>query len=171
MQQYHITTKIIAVYIQSSSNTRILPMYNYDPEQSIFLLLKQTSKAFREKLNRSFIEAGYDVTGEQWRIIRCLWHNDGQTQQDLANVVKTDKTGITRIIDSLEKRELVMRVPDKTDRRQNLIYLTNKGKNLQEELMQIFMKISSEIEKDIEPEKLETFKQVLNKIYHNLTSS
>jgi len=170
MQQYYIATKI-DILKHSTSNIRTLLMHNYDPEQSIFLLLKQTSKAFREKLNRSFTEAGHDITGEQWRIIRCLWHNDGQTQQDLANVVKTDKTGITRIIDSLEKRDLVMRVPDKTDRRQNLIYLTNKGKSLQEELMQIFTKISSEIQKDIEPEKLEIFRQVLNKIYHNLTNS
>ncbi len=146
-------------------------MHNYDPEQSIFLLLKQTSKAFKEKLNRSFIEAGYDVTGEQWRIIRCLWHNDGQTQQNLANVVRTDKTGITRIIDSLEKRDLVMRVPDKTDRRQNLIYLTNKGKALQEKLMQIFVNLSSEIQKDIDPDEFNVFRQVLNKIYHNLTNS
>ena len=112
-------------------------MHNYDPEQSVFLLLKQTSKAFREKLNRSFTEAGYDVTGEQWRIIRCLWHKDGQTQQDLSNVVNTEKTGITRIIDSMEKLDLVVRIPDRIDRRQNLIYLTNKGKRLQEELMRI----------------------------------
>ena len=146
-------------------------MNNYDTEQSLFLLLKQTSKAFREKLNRSFTEAGHDITGEQWRIIRCLWHKDGQTQQDLANVFNADKTGITRILDSLEKRDLVVRVPDRVDRRQNLIYLTNKGKALQEELMQIFTKTSLGIQEGIEPEQLDIFKQILNKIYHNITNS
>ncbi len=64
-----------------------------------------------------------------------------------------------------------MRVPDKTDRRQNLIYLTNKGKALQEKLMQIFVNLSSEIQKDIDPDEFNVFRQVLNKIYHNLTNS
>ena len=146
-------------------------MHNYDPEQSVFLLLKQTSKAFREKLNRSFTEAGYDVTGEQWRIIRCLWHKDGQTQQDLSNVVNTEKTGITRIIDSMEKLDLVVRVPDRIDRRQNLIYLTNKGKRLQEELMRIYKDVSLEIQEGIDPEQLDIFRQVLTRIHNNLTNS
>jgi DNA-binding MarR family transcriptional regulator len=146
-------------------------MHNYDPEQSVFLLLKQTSKAFREKLNRSFTEAGYDVTGEQWRIIRCLWHKDGQTQQDLSNVVNTEKTGITRIIDSMEKLDLVVRIPDRIDRRQNLIYLTNKGKRLQEELMQIFTRTSLEIQDGIDPEQLDIFRQVLTRIHNNLINS
>ena len=146
-------------------------MHNYDPEQSVFLLLKQTSKAFREKLNRSFNEAGYDVTGEQWRIIRCLWHKDGQTQQDLSNVVNTEKTGITRIIDSMEKLDLVVRVPDRIDRRQNLIYLTNKGKRLQEELMRIYKDVSLEIQDGIDPEQLDIFRQVLTRIHNNLINS
>lgn len=141
----------------------------HEPEQSLFLLIKWTSKAFREKLNRNFAKAGHDVTSEQWRIIRCLWHKDGQRQQDLANVFHKDKTAITRILDSMEKRDLVVRIPDRLDRRQNLIYLTNKGKRLQEELMRIFLKTSLDAQEDIEPGQLEIFRDVLAKIHHNLS--
>ena len=108
-----------------------------DSEQSLLFLIKRTSRNFRKRLNRSFAKAGHDVTTEQWRILRCLQYQDGQRQQDLADVVHKDKTSITRIIDSMEKRDLVVRIPDRLDRRQKLIYLTNKGKRLQEELMQI----------------------------------
>lgn len=144
--------------------------YN-DPEQSLFLLIKRTSKAFREKLNQNFAKAGHDVTSEQWRILRCLWQKDGQRQQDLADVVNKDKTCITRIIDSMEKRDLVVRIPDRLDRRQNLIYLTNKGKKLQEELMQIFINTSIEAQKSIDPEQLSIFRKVLEEIYNNLNNS
>ena len=152
---------------------KVLFMNNEDQnsDQSLFSLIKRTSKAFRERVNQSFAEAGHDVTGEQMRILWCLWREDGQIQQDLANVVHKDKTCITRIIDSMEKRDLVVRVPDKIDRRQNLIYLTNKGKRLKEELMQIFAEISSEAQKDIEEENLKIFMEVLGAIYHNLASS
>ncbi|MGQ9609995.1 MAG: MarR family winged helix-turn-helix transcriptional regulator [bacterium] len=144
---------------------------DHDLEQSLFFIIKRTSKAFREKLNQNFTKAGYDVTSEQWRILRCLWQKDGQRQQDLADVVNKDKTCITRIIDSMEKRDLVVRIPDRLDRRQNLIYLTNKGKKLQEELIKIFDNTSLDAQRDIDPEHLAVFRKILEKIYHNLTNS
>jgi len=143
---------------------------DYDQEQSLFLLIKRTSKAFREKLNNSFTKAGHDVTSEQWRILKCLWYKDGQVQQDLADVVHKDKTCITRIVDAMEKRDLVVRIPDKSDRRQNLIYLTNKGKRLQEELMQIFQQTSLEAQEGIDPKQLEIFKKVLAEIHRNISN-
>jgi len=121
-------------------------------------------------LNRSFTKAGHDVTTEQWRLLRCLQRRDGQRQQDLANFVHKDKTLITRIIDSMEKRDLVVRVPDRLDRRQKLIYLTNKGKRLQEELMQIAQKTSLEAQQGIKEEHLDIFTNVLTKIQDNLSN-
>ena len=144
---------------------------DHDSEQSIFLFIKRTSKAFRRRLNHSFVEAGYDITSEQCRILRCLWQKDGQRQQDLANVAHKDKTSITRIVDSMEKRDLVVRVHDRLDRRQNLIYLTNKGKKLQEGLMQIVRKISAEAQQGITPEDLDTFREVLTRLHKNLSNS
>ena len=147
-------------------------MLNRDdsPEQSLFFLIKRTSKAFRGTLNHRFAEAGHNVTSEQWRILRCLWNQDGQRQQDLADLVHKDKTSITRIIDCMERRDLAVRVPDRMDRRQKLIYLTNKGKILREELMQIVQEISLEAQEDIELEHLDIFKNVLAKIHSNLSS-
>ncbi|HGJ65449.1 TPA: MarR family transcriptional regulator [bacterium] len=141
----------------------------YNPEQSLFSLIRRTSKAFREKVNQNFAKEGHDVTGEQWRILWCLWGKDGQIQQNLADVVHRDKTCITRIVDSMEKRDLVVRIPDRLDRRQNLIYLTNKGKRLQEDLMRIFDETSLEAQKGIDTEELDIFKKVLMKILQNLT--
>ncbi|MEK7395877.1 MAG: MarR family winged helix-turn-helix transcriptional regulator, partial [Candidatus Poribacteria bacterium] len=66
---------------------------------------------------------------------------------------------------------LVVRVPDRIDRRQNLIYLTNKGKRLQEELMRIYKDVSLEIQDGIDPEQLDIFRQVLTRIHNNLINS
>ena len=147
-------------------------MYHQDcsSEQSLFYLIKRTSRSFRRRLNRSFTKAGHDITTEQWRILRCLQNKDGQRQQDLANFVYKDKTLITRIVDSMEKRDLVVRVPDRLDRRQKLIYLTNKGKRLQEELMQIVQKTSLEAQQGIGEEHLGIFTNVLLKIQDNLSN-
>jgi DNA-binding MarR family transcriptional regulator len=103
--------------------------------------------------------------------LRCLQNQDGQRQQDLADVVHKDKTCITRIIDSMEKRDLVVRIPDRLDRRQKLIYLTNKGKKLPEELMQIARQTSLEAQQGINPEHLNICGEVLMKIRSNLSDS
>ena len=100
----------------------------------------------------------------------CLWYKDGQRQQDLADLVHKDKTSITRTIDGMEKRNLVVRIPDRLDRRQKLIYLTDKGKRLREELMRIVREISLEAEKGIKPEDLDVFKGVLAGIRENLSN-
>lgn len=148
-------------------------MHHQDPdlEQSLFFLIKRTLRTFRGYMHRSFAKAGYDVTIEQWKVLRHLWCKDGQRQQDLADVVHKDKTGITRIVDSMEKRNLVVRIPDRSDRRQKLIYLTNKGKELQGELMQLIQNIYLDAEQGIEPEYLDILKKVLTEINSNLSNS
>ncbi len=143
---------------------------DHDSEQPLLFLIKRTVRAFIRRLNRSFVAAGYDVTSEQWRMLRWLWHRDGQRQQDLADVAHKDKTSITRIIDGMEKRDLVVRIPDRLDRRQKLIYLTDKGKRLREELMQIVQRTSLGAQQGIEPEHLDVFTDVLAKIRENLSS-
>jgi len=144
---------------------------DHDSEQSLLFLIKRTARCFRRQLNCNFAKAGHDVTSEQWRILKCLQQQDGLRQQDLADIVYKDKTSITRIIDSMEKHDLVVRIPDRLDRRQNLIYLTNKGKRLMEELIQIVQKTSLEAQQGINPEHLDICRNVLTKIRSNLFDS
>ena len=65
-------------------------------------------------------------------IMLLLWKENGQFQQQLADGSYKDKTTLTRQIDGLEKRNLIVRVPDKIDRRQKRGYLTNKGKRFEQ---------------------------------------
>jgi DNA-binding MarR family transcriptional regulator len=146
-------------------------MYDKDLDQSLSFLIKRTSRAFRSRLNHAFTEAGYDITGEQWRVLKWLWYQDGQIQQNLADFAHKDKTCITRIIDAMERRNLVVRVPDKEDRRQKLVYLTNKGKELREESIKLVQKVSQEAQEGIDPEHIDIFMEVLEKIYNNLSDS
>ena len=69
----------------------------------------------------------------------------------------------------MEKRDLVVRIPDKLDRRQKLIYLTDKGKRLREKSMEVAKKMSLEAQQGIESEHLDVFRDVLTKIHGNLS--
>jgi len=135
---------------------------------SLGYLVYRAGRALVNGLSKSFTAAGYDVTVEQWRVMVNLWKRDGQTQQELSQATGKKKTSITRLIHGMEKRNLVVRVPDKNDRRHNLIYLTHKGKQLQNDLMALAQHNLAIAQTGIAPRDLEQCKKVLSRVIGNL---
>ena len=93
------------------------------------------SIAVMRRLQRNLKEAGLNITSEQWSIMYNLWVEEGLTQQELAIRTFRDKPSVTRLINNLERVNLVIRVNDKNDRRSNLIYLTKIGRKMKDEGM------------------------------------
>jgi DNA-binding MarR family transcriptional regulator len=141
----------------------------YKLEDSLGYVMGRAARSMGTRLNRNFLDAGYDVTCEQWGVLVNLWHQNGQTQQELASMTCKDKTSMTRLIDGLEKRKIVVRTPGKTDRRQKNIYLTDKGKAFQQELLKIVQKTLAEAQAGIPAGEMENCKKILRRIYENLT--
>ena len=137
-------------------------------EDSLGHILNRTARAMCAMMQNSFNKAGYDVTVEQCALLFNLWRQDRQFQQQLADNTYKDKTSVTRIVDSLEKRHLAKRVLDKEDQRQKRIYLTRKGKKLQKELKTLALNVQEQCLNGIEPEHWEKCKEVLEKIYGNI---
>lgn len=140
----------------------------YKIENSLGYIMGRAARSLGVRLNRNFSEAGYDVTCEQWAVLTNLWRKNGQSQHELAATACKDKTSVTRLIDGLEKRDLVVRTPDKVDRRQKLIYLTDQGKEFQKELLPIVEKTLNEAQQNIQVKDMDTCKKVLSRVYENL---
>jgi DNA-binding MarR family transcriptional regulator len=141
----------------------------YKLENSLGYMMGRAARSMGARLNHNFTEAGYDITCEQWGVLVNLWRNNGQSQQELAGTTCKDKTSMTRLIDGLERRNLVVRTPDKVDRRQKLIYLTNNGKKFQQELLHIVEKTLNEAQQNVPAKDMDICKKVLCRVYENLT--
>lgn len=128
----------------------------------------KASTAIARRLQKRFNAAGLNLTIEQWSVLYHLWKEDGQSQQQLCNATFRDKPSITRLVDNLEKLNLVKRVPSESDRRINLIYLTKQAQKLEEETMTIADQILTEALHTVSPEKIEVCKEVLQIVYDNL---
>jgi DNA-binding MarR family transcriptional regulator len=120
-------------------------------------------------INRSFREAEIDITVEQFSILALLWYREGRNQKDLANELNRDKTTVTRILDKMFEKNLLVKVPDMTDRRNNLIYLTNKGKELQGRCIKLTGEYYIRALNDLSEKELEIATVVLNKIAGNIS--
>lgn len=141
---------------------------NYDTENSTGFLLDRASQLMRLGLNRKFTGAGCRATAEQWKVLIALWQADGMTQQELSGSVFKSKASMTKLIDGLESRELVIRqfVPD--DRRIKKVYLAPKGLAELETLMGLAKQNLAQAEQGISVEELDVFKRVLKKIIGNM---
>lgn len=138
-------------------------------EDLVKLLTGISYTALARRLLKNFKQAGLLITIEQWAILQVLWHKDGLTQQELAHQSFRDKPSITRLIDNLEKLNLVIRIPDKFDKRINLIFLTHKGKMLQGRTKVPAEKTIDEAFVNVSAEQIIICSQVLNTIFGNLT--
>ena len=132
------------------------------------ILIGKISMAINRTFLRAFATEGIDITTEQWSVLACLWKKDKVTQQTLCNLTSKDKPSMTRLIDKLEKRNLVTRVSDHNDRRINLIHLTDKGMTLQQKATELVQKIATKTLDNISEEELIMSKAVLKRIMVNL---
>jgi DNA-binding MarR family transcriptional regulator len=128
----------------------------------------KASIAIARRLQKKFNGSELKLTIEQWSVLYHLWKEDGQSQQELCRATFRDKPSITRLVDNLEKLQLVKRVAATDDRRVNRIFLTKLACKMQEETMQLAEDTLNEALEGVAPEKIEVCKGVLQIVYDNL---
>lgn len=85
--------------------------------------------AWREELRP------YGLTVSRWQMLTILAFYDGSRITALADMVGTEQSLTTRIVDQMERDGLVVRRLDPDDGRARLVWLTDGGRELFEELI------------------------------------
>ncbi|TFD99724.1 MarR family winged helix-turn-helix transcriptional regulator [Jeotgalibacillus salarius] len=80
-------------------------------------------------LSKTFAE--YGIGQGQIKFLLMLFEHDGLTQEHMAGELNIDKATVARAIRKLETAGYVDRIPHESDRRSNLIYLTEKAKGIE----------------------------------------
>lgn len=101
---------------------------------------------------------------EQWAILSQLCEQDGINQRELAAKTYKDQASLTRILDKLAKKGCIERVGCPDDRRAFLIYITEKGRALRDELIPYDRAALDEAEKVLTGEEVKVIKHLLRKL-------
>ena len=128
------------------------------------ILNSRIKKCFFDRLQNN----GINITPEQFLVLDILWKEQSLSQQKIADIIQKDKNSVTKIIDSLEKKNLVIRVVDKNDRRINKIELTNEGMALEKITTKVAIDFMNDAVKDIDEKELDSFVNVMHKLKDNL---
>lgn len=159
--------KGFSLYLNSCTNN-YMPNNQFKKGELYSFVTGKASTAIARRLQKKFNTAGLNLTIEQWSVLYHLWKQEGISQQELCNATFRDKPSITRLVDNLEKQNLVKRVPSETDRRINLIYLTKQSQKLQEESMILAEETLNEALETVPADKVDVCKEVLQIVYDNL---
>ncbi len=119
-------------------------------------------------LTRTFQKEGFDLTFEQFILLKIINANEGISQQELANFMDRDKTSITRAINILEDNHKVIRINLKDDRRKKGIYLTKEGRILLEKILPKFLEIKSELEKGFNKKEISNTVDLLKRLVNRV---
>jgi len=103
-------------------------LFENEPDHRLFLLIAaiwEKTRRWTEKKLKTL-----NITFPQFAALTALSRKDGVTQRELSEVMDVDATTVMVVCDSLEKKKLIQRVPDPSDRRVNRIVLTDGGKEV-----------------------------------------
>jgi|TARA_B110000263_G_scaffold94860_1_gene82964 DNA-binding MarR family transcriptional regulator len=114
---------------------------------------------------------GLDLTFDQYMVLDPIWKEDGITQQQIVDGCGKDKTSVTRIITTLENKNLVLRVRDLVDARINHIYITKHGKLIIEKVRAVMIDTRKYIKKDINQKDYNIARAVIIQLIERLDSN
>ena len=110
----------------------------------------------------------YDLTAEQFHVLKSLMEDSGIAQNKLCEAVEKSPANITRILDRLEKKDYLVRRDHPEDRRSTLVYLTAAGGELMAEVRRELADIEAKITAGLSPEQILEMKQGLRLVCRNI---
>jgi DNA-binding MarR family transcriptional regulator len=132
-------------------------------DESIGFQLSRATRKISHLLASRF--EPYGVTTEQFAALQRLAEEDGVSQKELASRAEKDQTNMTRILDQLERKGLIVRRPNAEDRRSFLIYSTEKGNRLAAELAPLERATLDALLEGLPDDRIEAFRATLSHLW------
>jgi len=114
---------------------------------------------------RDIEQAEVILSIEQHAVLHILSKRESDViLKEMAEAMGKDKSSILRIIDVLEKKELVRRAIDPKDRRKKYLMVTKKGEQVIELFLEIEAELRTELKEGLTKEDMKTFYKVVGHI-------
>ena len=96
------------------------------------LLLDRANRVVGDRMSRSIGLEG--ITADHWRVLRHLADETGHPMGEIAERLEMNPPTLTKLIDRMVGKSLVQRAADPEDSRRVLVYATDAGLELLQEL-------------------------------------
>ena len=134
---------------------------------TLLYTLDKCFRTYNQFSQRNVRKAGYDITIDQWLILKSVAENPDITQNDISKIVFKDSASITRIIQLLVNAGYLKREIHAADRRRVNLTLTESGKKITIDVNEIAKQNRAAALKDVDQQSIEEMKTLLQKIISN----
>lgn len=109
----------------------------------------------------------YEIGAGQISFLMTLYHHDGISQDQLANLLNIDKTTTARALQRLEEIGMLKRISKSEDKRVKLVFLTDKARSLEGEIKSTMQGWTEIVTKDFSAEDKEQLFSLLQLVASN----
>ena len=148
-----------------ADNSGLLRDFQHSLPMELLKAREAAMSRFRPMLRR------HGLTEQQWRVIRALAAYQKIDASEIARKSFLLAPSLTRILQFLERANLIKRSSDANDQRRSVFALTAKGRRIYDEVGPDSELLYAEIEKEFGVEKLETLYALLAEFYTALAES
>ncbi|MCZ8534863.1 MarR family winged helix-turn-helix transcriptional regulator [Psychrobacillus psychrodurans] len=133
-----------------------------DIRESLDKVSSKMRRDYSESLRELNLYVGQD------NLLARLWAGDGITQMQLCDHLKCEPPTVTNMVKSLEQNGFIMRKRDARDGRVMRIYLTDKGKELEEPVDFKWKQQQEKLLHSISPEERLVLRDLMKRMEKNL---
>ncbi|MDU2198996.1 MAG: MarR family transcriptional regulator [Peptostreptococcaceae bacterium] len=112
--------------------------------------------------------SNYGIGSGQFMFLLELYIQDGRNQEELSERLKIDKGTTARALKKLEEQGFITRLKDECDKRSNKIYLTQKAKDVQENVYDILDEWNKKLRESLSKEEEDIVEKLLMKVCNNI---
>ncbi|GGB94942.1 MarR family transcriptional regulator [Oxalicibacterium flavum] len=141
---------------------KLFPSGSWCVEESVGYLLARARTKLAKAVDIELAQLG--ITHAQGSLVMMLSTGRYATAADLVRDLYIDSASMTRMIDRLEKRGLIVRTPSASDRRVINLSLSEAGAALAEQLQPLYGEILNRHFADFSKEEVDTLKGLLRKL-------
>ena len=132
-------------------------------------IAKYISQLYRKRssyINKEISK--YGIGSGQFMFLLELYKKDGKNQEEIAEDLKMDKGTTARALKKLEEQGFLTRLKDEKDKRSNKIYLSDKAKNIREDIFNILDDWNKQITRSLAKEEVKMLEDLLEKVSKNI---
>ena len=134
-----------------------------------FYHLDKAIRTYRVYAQKRLSNKGFEITIDQWLVLKVLNDNPDVNQNELAELVFKDKASIARMIELLVKNGYLTREFHESNRRRYKLTITKKGKQLLKDIIPTVKKNRKNALHDLNEKEIKIAEKVLRKIFINCT--
>lgn len=137
----------------------------FDPKTGISRYVGRVKALMTEALDQQL--APFDITAAQYIILTSLALGEADSAATLCRGISYDPGAMTRMLDRLERRGLISRVPHPNDRRAANLELTDEGRAVYPQLKAVSMTLSNQFLKGFTHEEVKQLEVFLQRMIDN----